>query len=109
MKAAALIPKGTAVKAEEALRLLSERMPDMRQQFGVRDLAIFGSVARNEARPDSDVDVLVTFADRPNFDNYMGLKLYLEELLGTSVDLAIHADLRPALRLRIEREALGVS
>lgn len=96
------------MNADETVELLSQRMPEVRRRFGVRDLAIFGSVARSEARPDSDVDVLVTFADRPNFDNYMGLKLYLEELLGAAVDLAIRSDLRPALRLRIEQEAIDV-
>ncbi len=94
--------------SEDTLQLLAERMLEIRQRFGVRDLAIFGSVARNESRPDSDFDVLVEFTDRPNFDNYMGLKLFLEELFGTSVDLAIHSDLRPALRPRIEQEALHV-
>lgn len=97
------------MNATETLHLLSERMPEIRQRFGVRELAIFGSVARNEARPGSDLDVLVEFADRPNFDNYMGLKLYLEELCGTGVDLAIPSDLRPAVRPRIEREALHVT
>jgi uncharacterized protein len=96
------------MNANEIVYLLTERMPEIRQRFGVHELAIFGSVARNEARPDSDVDVLVTFADRPTFDNYMGLKLYLEELFGTSVDLAIRGDLRPAVRPHIEQEAIYV-
>ncbi len=73
-------------------------MPEIRRRFGVRELAIFGSVARNEARTDSDVDVLVEFAERPTFDNYMGLKLHLEELFSAGVDLAIRSDLRPSLR-----------
>ena len=62
------------MKVEETVQFLSERMPEIRRRFGVRELAIFGSVARNEARADSDVDVLVDFAERPTFDNYMGLK-----------------------------------
>jgi predicted nucleotidyltransferase len=99
----------TAMTAEDALTLLSEKLPDLRQRFGVRDLALFGSIVRNEARPESDVDVLVVFRDRPTFDNYMGLKVYLEDLFGASVDLAIHSDLRPVLRPYIEREARYVS
>lgn len=96
------------MNSDDALRLLSDHLPEIRQRFGVRELALFGSVARNEARPDSDVDVLVAFTGTPTFDNYMGLKLYLEDLFGTRVDLAIHSDLRPALRPRIEQEALYV-
>jgi predicted nucleotidyltransferase len=89
--------------------LLSEHMPEIRRRFEAQSLAVFGSVARNESRADSDLDVLVEFAGRPTFDNYMGLKLYLEELFGVAVDLAIPSDLRPALRPRIEQEALRVS
>ncbi len=96
------------MNVHETVQLLSEQMSDIRQRFRVRDLAVFGSVARNEARHDSDLDILVDFADRPTFDNYMGLKLYLEELFGSGVDLAIRSDLRPSLRPRIEREAVHV-
>ncbi len=97
------------MKSNTVLQRLSEHMPQFRQRFDVRDLAIFGSVARNEAQPGSDLDLLVEFVGRPTFDNYMGLTLYLEELFGTGVDLTIPADLRPALRPRIEQEAVHVS
>jgi hypothetical protein len=96
------------MNADETVRLLSERMTDIRQQFGVRELAIFGSVARNEARTDSDVDLLVTFAGRPNFDDFMGLKLYLEELFGVRVDLATAGALRQEIRSSVERELVHV-
>ena len=96
------------MNAQEAVNLLSAQLPDLRRRFGVRELAIFGSVARNEAVVGSDVDVLVEFAARPTFDNYMGLKLQLEQLFATNVDLAIRSDLRPSLRPRIEREAVHV-
>lgn len=97
------------MNAEDTLQLLSKHLPGIRERFGVQSLSIFGSVARNEAGSESDLDVLVEFAGRPTFDNYMGLKLFLEELFGVSVDLAIPSDLRPALRPRIEREARRVS
>jgi len=96
------------MNVHETIELLSARMPEIRRRFGVRELAIFGSVARNETRPGSDVDVLVDFADRPTFDNYMGLKLHLEELFAAKVDLAIRSDLRPSLRPRIEQEVVHV-
>jgi predicted nucleotidyltransferase len=96
------------MNADETLRLLSDRMPEMRQRFGVRDLAIFGSVARNEARPDSDLDLLVEFADRPSFDNYMGLRLYLQELFGVRIDLATAGALRKEIRPRVIEETVYV-
>lgn len=56
------------VTADRALRLLAEHKPHLRQRFNVRDMALFGSVARGESRPDSDVDVLVEFEGSPTFD-----------------------------------------
>jgi predicted nucleotidyltransferase len=87
---------------------MSERMPEMRQEFGVKRLAIFGSVARNDARPDSDLDVLVDFADRPDFDSFMGLKLYIERLFGVRVDLVTRRALREEIRSNVEREMVDV-
>ena len=64
----------------ENLRLLSEHRDELRKRFGVKSLAVFGSVARGEAGPDSDVDILVEFESSPGFDGYMALKFYLEDL-----------------------------
>ena len=54
---------------------------------GVRSLLLFGSAARGEAGPDSDVDLLVEFEGAPSFDRYMGLRIFLEDQLGRPVDL----------------------
>lgn len=94
--------------SREVLELLSRQLPEIRRRFDVRELAIFGSVARDEARPGSDLDILVTFASRASFDNYMGLKLYLEQLLGMSVDLATDRGLREEIRPVVERELIHV-
>ena len=48
------------MKKEEILRLLRGHLDELRQRFGVKSLAIFGSVARGEAGPDSDIDILVS-------------------------------------------------
>jgi predicted nucleotidyltransferase len=79
------------------------------EQFGVASLAVFGSVARDEAGPESDVDILVEFTDVATFDRYMGLKIYLEDLLGVPIDLATTRALKPRIRLVIEREAIYVA
>jgi predicted nucleotidyltransferase len=93
----------------DALRLLNSRRADIQRLFGVKTLAVFGSVARDEARADSDVDVLVVFEGRPRFDPYMELKAYLEELFAAPVDLATWNSIRPEMRPQIEREAVYVS
>ena len=93
---------------DQALHKLSSEAQTLRRRFGVKDLAVFGSVARNEAHPRSDLDLLVTFEGRADFDRFMNLKFHLEDLLGLSVDLVTPNALRPELRARIEQEAVHV-
>ncbi len=78
-------------------------------RLGVAALWVFGSAARGEAGPDSDVDVLVRFACAPTFDRYMDLKCHLEEVLGRTVDLVTEKALRPEMRAAVEREAIRVA
>ncbi len=90
------------------LERLYAEAPSLRQKHGVKSLAVFGSMARGDDYEGSDVDVLVTFEGDATFDNFMGLKLDLEDLLGRSVDLGTPDTLRPAMRARIEKEAILV-
>jgi len=92
-----------------AFARLAELMPEARARYGVRDLAVFGSVARGDASETSDLDVLVDFVGGATFDGYMGLKLFLEDSLGVKVDLVTRASLKPRLRARIEAEARRVA
>ena len=77
--------------------------------FQVKSMAIFGSVARDEAGVESDLDVLVEFEGPTTFDRYMALKIFLEDLLHCSVDLVTRKGVRPQLAPYIEREALRVA
>ena len=80
----------------------------MAQCFGVVDLALFGSFARDAATDASDVDILVWF-DRPaTSKGYFGTQFYIEDLLGRPVDLVTHKALREELRPYIEREIINV-
>jgi predicted nucleotidyltransferase len=90
------------------LNLLNSEAPGLRKRYGVKTLAVFGSVARGDDREGSDVDILVTFEGRPTFDNFMGLKLDLEELLGRPVDLGTPETLRPEMRAAVERDLVHV-
>jgi len=66
--------------------LLKRHQADLRQR-GAKSLAVFGSLARGEATPASDIDLLVEF-DRPvGLFEFIRLKLYLEDLTGRGVDL----------------------
>ena len=77
--------------------------------FHIKSLAIFGSVARDEARPDSDVDVLVEFDGPATFDRYMDLKQFLEATLDGRVDLLTRNGLRQELVPYIEQDLLRVA
>ena len=93
----------------QVLDLLTICKSDLCRRFRVRDVAVFGSVARDEDSPASDVDVLVEFDGQADFDQVMDLTFYLEELLGRSVDLVTTKALRPELREHVEREAIHVA
>jgi predicted nucleotidyltransferase len=79
------------------------------RRFGVLRLALFGSLARGQERPDSDVDILVAFEGQTTLDRYFDLKFWLEDLLGRPVDLVTEKALRPELAADVLREALNVA
>ncbi len=82
---------------------IREHGEEIRAEFGVARLGVFGSRLRGEARGDSDLDVLVEFS-HPTFRNYMGLKRFLEHLIGVQVDLVSAAALKPILKEHVLRE-----
>ncbi len=73
--------------------------------LGVLELALFGSHARGDARPDSDVDFLVELEEK-SFDRYMDLREFLEEILDRKVDLVLKSAIKARLRERILSEAV---
>ncbi len=91
---------------------VAERLAESREQIqalGVLRIALFGSVVRGEARPDSDVDLLVQFdPERKTFSNFMALSFLLEELLQRRVELVTTEALSPFIGPHILREAEDV-
>jgi predicted nucleotidyltransferase len=94
---------------DTVLQLLAQHRPVLAQRFGVTKLALFGSVARGCARPESDVDVLVDFAGPATPDAYFGVQFYLEDLLGRPVDLVTERALRPRFKPYVERDAIPIA
>ena len=84
-------------KREDILRLAARR--------GARNVRLFGSVARNEAGPDSDVDFLVDLEPGRSLLDLGGLLMDLQKLMGCKVDVVTETGLRPRLRPRVLREA----
>jgi hypothetical protein len=93
---------------DEAVRRLVTSEAEIRA-LGVQRLALFGSVLRGEAGPDSDVDVLVQFsAGAKTFEHFLALSDLLEELLGKRVELVTTEALSPFIGPRILAEAQDV-
>jgi predicted nucleotidyltransferase len=97
------------MRRQQAIAALRSYLPELKRDFGVGRIALFGSTARDEGREDSDVDLLVHFEVGPTFDSFMGLKLFLEDHLGRRVDLVTSEGLKPRLRSIVEREAVDVA
>lgn len=89
----------------DIVQRLSAIRAELAQRFSVSRIGVFGSFARGDEGPDSDVDVLVEF-EEPTFDHYMDLKFHLEEVLGRSVDLVLTDTVKPRLRPIIEKEVV---
>ena len=73
---------------------------------GARNVRVFGSLARGDARPDSDVDLLVEFEERRTMFDHIRLILDLERILGRKVDIATERELRDDYRDRVLAEAV---
>ena len=88
---------------------LERAVPDLRADFGVKRIGIFGSFARGEQKRTSDVDVLVEFAHgKATFDNFMQLAFYLEDLFSRKVDLLTVKGIDRYIRSRVEREVIWI-
>jgi len=96
------------MKRNNAMALLRTIKPILAQQFGVTQLALFGSTARDEARDSTDLDILVSFDGPATSARYFGVQFYLEDQLGCPVDLVTEKALRPELRPYIKKEAIHV-
>jgi predicted nucleotidyltransferase len=98
----------TILTRADAIQLIRDAEPRIRD-LGVRRLALFGSVLRDEARPDSDVDLLVQFQPgEKTLDRFMALYDLMEEIFGRRVELLTTESLSPFIGPHILREATDV-
>jgi predicted nucleotidyltransferase len=97
------------MRLDTVKQILHDSSPDLAARFGVTTILIFGSVARGEDRPGSDVDILVEF-DRPvTLFHLFDLRHHLECLLGSDVDVGTIAGLKPRIRDKVIAEAVRVA
>ncbi len=95
---------------DEILEILRGSREELRREFGVESIALFGSAARGDAGSLSDVDILVDVPGPISLFRLVALRLRLEELLGVpKVDVVLRDSILPALRETILAEALRVA
>ena len=91
------------------IQLFSEHKTELYEKFHVESLAVFGSVRKGSAGPNSDIDILVRYRETPGFFAFLDLKKYLEEIIGRPVDLVTEGALKKQLREQILQEAIRVA
>ena len=89
---------------DELRRILREHLPTLRARYAVESLGVFGSYARGEAGPRSDLDLLVRFHRTPGLIRFVELENYLSDLLGVRVDLVMAEALKPDIGERVLAE-----
>src|SRR4051812_20885023 len=100
-------PKASLTKDQVAERLAAHA--EELRSLGVRSLDLFGSTVRGNARPDSDVDLLVEFDEVPGLVGYVRIQHRLQDILGRRVDLVMASGLKPRIRERVLSEARRVA
>jgi predicted nucleotidyltransferase len=94
-----------SMKRDEALALLEGYRAELKK-YGVKSIAIFGSVARNEATEGSDIDILVEFGQSVGLFEFVRIKTRLEKILNRPVDLVTPEALKKQLKEQILKEAV---
>jgi uncharacterized protein len=97
------------MKRDKVSQILQVHRTELEQKYGVRSLSLFGSVARDEDGPASDVDLLVEFGRPVGYFGLFALQDYLESLLGCKVDLGTSDSLKPRIRDRVMGECVRVA
>jgi predicted nucleotidyltransferase len=97
------------MKRSSVIRILRKQRKELAEHYNVASLSLFGSVARDEARADSDVDLLVEFSQPVGLFKFIELQQKLEALLGSKVDLGTPRSLKPRIKEQVLQEAIRVA
>jgi predicted nucleotidyltransferase len=92
----------------DIIAILRAALPQLREQWPIRSLALFGSRVRDDATPDSDLDVLVEFAQPVTISQFLALEERLASMTGLRIDLVSAAALKPHIGERVRAEAVAL-
>ena len=90
--------------SSEIQNTLKENFPRLQKEYQINKLGMFGSYVRGDQTPDSDLDLLVTFVQKPSLFTFIELENYLSDLLEVKVDLVMESALKPAIGKYIRKE-----
>jgi predicted nucleotidyltransferase len=97
------------MKRDDVIQILQKELKELMSRYDVSALSVFGSVARDDARTDSDVDILVEFSRPVGLFQFIELQQNLEALLGSKVDLGTLRSLKPRIKEQVLQEAIPVA
>jgi predicted nucleotidyltransferase len=93
----------------DIIMFLQTHKDEMAQRFGVVSVGLFGSYARGDAREDSDIDIAIELRpEKKSLSNFFGIRRYLEQQFGKTVDLGIESTLKPLARDMVAKEIIRV-
>jgi len=87
---------------------ITEKIRPITKRYGVKKVALFGSLVRGEMREDSDIDILVEIESDISLLDFVGLKIEIEEALGRKVDLVECCTIKPLLKDKILKEQVVI-
>ena len=98
----------TKTELSSLISILRQNLPLLGERYQIESLGVFGSYVRNAQRPDSDLDLLVTFRKPPSLLQFIDLENYLSDLLGIKVDLVMKDTLKPRIGSRVLKEVVSL-
>ena len=96
------------VKDKIESEMLFEKVASILARYGAKRIQVFGSYARGEANPESDIDIIVEFSKRKSLLDIVGIEQEISEALGIKVDLINEKFISPYLFDRIKSEAVVI-
>jgi len=95
-------------KGKIATSIIFKKLTSILAAYGAKKISIFGSYARGEANPESDMDIIVEFSERKTLFDIVGIEQELSEVLGIKVDLLTEKSISPYLVDRIKKEMVVI-
>ena len=87
-------------------KILRDQLPNLKSEYKVKSMGIFGSYVHGQQNEKSDLDILVSYIEKPGFFQFIALENYLSDLLGIKVDLVMESALKPGIRDKILSEVI---